>query len=114
MGRRCDASLGRGLQRHEIAFKVAAGQVAVRVCRVDNSLEYSRGAEGSLGAISRRKSSESSIGMTNEGKVNQHPESSAMREHPAPRRRCVQMENSGKLRRGTWYTLLSKAIAQER
>jgi hypothetical protein len=84
-----------------MVFEVAARLAAVRVCRVATGLAYSRGAVGSLGAIGRRKSSESSIGITKEGKVNQQPESSAIREHPALCRQWVRMEKRGALRRGT-------------
>jgi hypothetical protein len=84
-----------------MVFVVAARRAAVRVCRIDRGSEYSRGAVGSLGAIGKRKSSESSIFMMKEGKVSQHPESSATREDPAPHCRWVQMENKGELRRGT-------------
>jgi hypothetical protein len=83
-GRRCDASVGTRLRRHEMVFKVAARRAAVRVCRIARGSEYSRGAVELLRAIGRRKSSESLIGITKEGKVNQQPESSAIREHPAP------------------------------
>jgi hypothetical protein len=88
-----------------MALVVMARRAAARLCRVDMGSEYSRGDVGSFGTIGSKKPSELSICIMKDGKVSQHPVASAIREHSAPLRRWVQMENRSELRSGTWYTL---------